>query len=131
MAVGDHSRGDDGLSGRGRGLWDVKLGFDLVFDPPFAEGALIQMQPMLLRADDHTRAHETHKGNDFVGREAVAIDQISANETPCPTKTCLAVHGDASVLDGDHFVSELDEFVDDRKGRTGSIFEYHVNVGDS
>ena len=50
-----------------------------VFPPPFAEGALVDVQPVLLGADDHAGPHEAHEGDDFVGGEAVPVDEVGAD----------------------------------------------------
>ena len=89
-----------------------ELLFDGVFPPPFTEGSLIEMEPMLLRANDHAGSHETHERYDFVGGKSMAIDQVCSYQTSCPTKPGFAVDSYRFILRVDHLVSQLDEFLD-------------------
>ena len=58
---------------------------------------------MLLRADDHAGTHEAHEGDDFVGCEAVAVDEIGTDEAACAAESGFAVDGDTFLL-SDHVV---------------------------
>ena len=78
----------------GCGKFSADSAFNTLFDPPFSESALVEVQPVLLRTNNHAGSHETHKGNDFVRCEAVAVDEIGANEAACATKTGLAVRSE-------------------------------------
>src|SRR5271170_6291968 len=57
----------------------------LVLKVPFSELSLIQVQPVLLWPDHHSRPHEAHECNDFVGGETVTVDEVRANQTSCPS----------------------------------------------
>ncbi len=74
--------------------------FELVFQIPFSELSLVEVEPVLLGTDDHAWSHESHKGDDFVGGEAVAVDEVCADQTARSTKTGFAVDGDA-LFSGD------------------------------
>jgi hypothetical protein len=102
-----------------------------IFEPPFAERSLVEVEPVLLRPNDHSRSHETHKCDDLVCGESVLVDQISTNQTACATETCLAVDRNALLFDGDHLVGHLDEPAHKCEGRTGAILEDHINVRNS
>ena len=58
---------------------------------------------MLLGADDHAGTHEAHKGDDFVGCEAVAVDEVGADEAAGAAESGFAVDRD-TFLSGDHVV---------------------------
>lgn len=105
--------GSEAAAGEARGSRGLQLGeFGLehrVLVPPLAEGALVQVQPVLLRADDHARAHEAHVRNDLVGREAMAVDKVCADEAACASEAGFAVNGDAAFFAVDGFVREGNE----------------------
>lgn len=86
---------------------------------------------MLLRANNHAGTHESHVRNNFVGSEAVTVDEISADKTSSATKSSLAVNCNVAVLDSDGAVGEVDEFPDHGKGWTCSVVKDHVNVVDA
>lgn len=85
---------------------------------------------MLLWPNHHSRTHETHECNHFVGSEAVAIDQISSDQAASPTEARLAMDSDALIL-RDHVVGQLDELVDNGECWTGSILKDHIDVLDA
>ena len=58
---------------RGGGQEEGELFFHDVFEPPFAEYALVNVEPVLLGADYHAGTHEAHEGDNFVGGEAVPV----------------------------------------------------------
>lgn len=86
---------------------------------------------MLLRTDDHTRAHEAHVSNDFVCSETVSIDEVGADKTAGSSKTSLAVDGDALALDGNHLVGKVDELLDKAERRAGAIIKDHIQMLDA
>jgi hypothetical protein len=70
------------------------------------------VKPVLLRADYHSWAHESHERNDLICRESVSVDQIGTDQTACATQTSLAVDSNSFLLYRDHFVCHFDEFLD-------------------
>lgn len=102
-----------------------------VFEPPFTERALVEVKPMLLRPDDHTRAHESHEGNDFVCTKPIPVDQIGADQASRATQSSLAVDSDTLLPDSDHLVCHLDKAPHQLKRRASSILKDHVNVLDA
>ena len=68
---------------------------------------------MLLRSYDHSRSHETHKSNDLVGSKAVAVNEISPNETACSAESSFAVYRNSLVLDINSLMSKLDKLSDE------------------
>lgn len=83
---------------------------------------------MLLGADDHSGSHETHVGDHLVCCEAVAVNQVCADQATCPAEPSFAVDGDVLVLDSDGLVREVNEFPHEVERRAGSVVEDHVNV---
>ena len=86
-----------------------QLALNSLLNPPFSESALVEMKPMLLRSDDHSRSHETHEGDDLVRSKTVTIDQIGTNETSGTSQTSLAMNCNTLLLDSDRLVCKLDE----------------------
>ena len=80
-----------------------------VFEPPLAEGALIEVQPVLLWANHHSRSHEAHEGDALVGREAVAVDEVRSNQTSRATESRFTMDGNAFPF-GDGLRREANEF---------------------
>lgn len=58
-----------------------ELTLDTLLDPPLSEGSLVEVQPVLLRSNNHAGPHKPHERDDLVGSEAVAINQVGTNET--------------------------------------------------
>lgn len=117
--------------GGGCRLQGSKLLLHAVLEPPLPESSLVQVQPVLLGTNDHTRAHETHESDDLVGGETMPVDEVGSNQAASPSKTSLAVHGDALLADSDHLVGEVDEVADEVEGWTRAIVENHVQVLDA
>lgn len=120
-----------GRFGRSGGQDERQFGLDGIFPPPFAKFALVEMEPVLLGADDHARSHEAHKGDDFVGGEAVPVDEIGADQAARTAEAGFAVDGDASFALVDCFVRQFDEFLDEGEWRAGAVVEDHVEVVDA
>jgi hypothetical protein len=57
-----------------------ELTLDALLDPPLSESSLVQVQPVLLRSNNHAGSHKPHERNNLVGSEAMAINQISTDE---------------------------------------------------
>ncbi len=131
----DSLRGGDRPAQRGAGRrGGLRLREPLlhaVLEPPLAEDVLVEVQPVLLRADHHARAHEAHKGDDLVARESVAVDEVRADEAAGAAESGLAVHGDGLVLDGNHVVGQPDELAHHGEGGAGAVVEYHVEMLDA
>ena len=89
------------------------------------------MQPVLLRAHDHTGSHESHVCNDFVGRETVAVNQVGADQTSCASETCFAVHCYAALLGANSLVCHSNKISNHAQRRAGTVIEDHVFVGDT
>jgi hypothetical protein len=83
---------------------------------------------MLLWTNNHPRAHEAHVCYHLVGSEAMAEDEICANQASSATKTCFAMDCDALLSDSDDFVSEVDKLPDQRQWRTCAVIEDHVEM---
>ena len=115
-------------AGWGAGCEGCELFLAEVFPPPLAECPLVEVQPVLLWANYHTRPHEAHEGYEVVGGETVAIDKVRADETPSAAETSFAVDGDVLLLLSDHFVGESNKLLDHVQGRVGAIVENHIHV---
>lgn len=83
---------------------------------------------MLLRADDHARSHEAHVRDDLVGREAVAVDEVCADEAASAPEAGFAVDSDAALLVINGFVRERDEESDHVQRWARPVVEDHVFV---
>ena len=112
---------------RRRWFDELKLCLELIFDVPLSELTLVEMQPVLLWTNDHTRPHESHESDDFVGSEAIAVDEVSSDKTACPSQAGFAMHSDTLLL-LDHVVREPDELLDDWESWAGAILKDHINV---
>lgn len=123
----DRGAGNSGVGGH----LLAELALDALFDPPFTEDTLVDVKPVLLGADDHTGAHEAHKGNDLVSREAMAVDEVCTNEAACSSEAGLAVDSDAFLLDGDGLVCQSDEFANGGERWAGAVVEDHVEMRDA
>lgn len=82
---------------------------------------------MLLWTNDHTRSHEAHEGDDFVGCKPISINEVSSNEAACPSQACFAVYSNPLLL-LNHVVRQSNELLHDRKRRACTIFKDHINV---
>lgn len=102
-----------------------------VLEPPLAESALVEMEPMLLGADNHTGTHEAHVCDDLVGSEAVLVNEVGTDQAASSSQTGLAVDSDSLALDSDHLVSEIDELADQAEWRTCAVVKDHVEVLDA
>lgn len=132
LGVGEEFGALAGGGFRGGGGEDQReFFFHYVFPPPFSEGALVDVQPVLLGTDDHAGTHESHEGDYFVGGEAVPVDEVCADEAPGSAEAGFAVHRNSFVFDGDHFMGKLDEFLDESERWTGAVVEYHIQVIDA
>lgn len=83
---------------------------------------------MLLGTNHHSRAHESHVRDNFIGGEAVSIDEICSNETASSTETSFAVHSNPLLPYCDHVMGEVDELPHKRKRGAGAVVEDHVQV---
>lgn len=119
---GNTGRGDRGRLGH--------LLAHAVLKPPLAEGTLVEMQPMLLGANNHTGAHESHESNDLVRSKSIAVDEVGTDQASSATKTGLAVNSD-TLFFGNHIMGKLDKLAYKLQRRASSILENHVDVGDS
>jgi hypothetical protein len=86
------------------------------------------MKPMLLGADHHSGAHETHVRDDFIGGEAVSIDEICSNEAASSTETSFAMNGNPLLSYGDHIMGEIDELPHERERRACAVVKDHVQM---
>lgn len=102
-----------------------------VLEPPLAELILVHVEPVLLRSNNHTRAHEAHESNELRRSEAIAVDEVGANEAASTAETSFAVNSNVLLVDGDNLVGKLDELANKREWRAGSILENHVEVLDA
>ena len=109
----------------------AETGLDALLDAPLAEGALVDVQPVLLRADDHAGTHEAHEGDGLVGGEGVAVDEVGADEAAGAAEPGLAVHGDGLLAADDGLVGEADELAHRLERRAGAVLEDHVEVLDA
>lgn len=83
---------------------------------------------MLLGSYDHARSHESHISNDFVGREAMLVDEVCADETPSSAKASLAMNRNSLLLDSDHLVCQIDELANQTQWGTCAVVEDHIKV---
>lgn len=108
-----------------------KFVFQDIFPPPLTKCSLVEMQPVLLGANDHTRTHESHVRNDLIGGKAIPVNEVCANEAACAAKPSLAVNRNGLVLDCDHVVRHSDELLDHMQRWAGPVVEDHVQVVDT
>lgn len=97
---------------------------------PCDEVVLVDVEPVLLRSDNHTGPHDAHESDDLVGSEGVLVDKVGADETTSTAEASFAVDGNDLVEVG-HFLDEADELPDHGELGTSTIFEEHVDVLDA
>lgn len=115
----------------GRCRWRSELGFVLLLMPPFSEDTLIDVEPVLLRSNNHAGSHEAHEGDALVRCEAMAIDEVCADQTACPAETSFAVDCYAFAADVDHVVCQLNKASHKLKRWTCAVVEDHVQMLDA
>jgi hypothetical protein len=89
------------------------------------------MKPMLLGTDHHSWSHESHIGDNFIGGEAISIDEICSNETASSTEASFAVHSNPLLPYCDHVMGEIDELPYKRKRGACAIVEDHIQMLDT
>lgn len=88
-----------------------KLLLNRILPPPFAERSLIEMQPVLLRTDDHPGPHKSHESDYLISGKSVTIDEICTDEASSSAKASFAVYRYCLLLYRDGFMSDFDELL--------------------
>lgn len=99
-----------------------------LLNPPLSECTLVEVQPVLLWSDNHTRSHEAHKGYNLISSKAVAVDKICTNQASSSSETSLAVNSNALLLDGNGFMGQADKLAHGCERRASSVVKDHIEM---
>jgi hypothetical protein len=87
-------------------------------------GALPAFQKVLLRANDAAWSHHTEEGDNLTSIKTIMFHHVASDKGSRSAKSRLAVNGDGTTSDG--LLGYVDELLENRAWRLGSINEIHV-----